>query len=137
PFVNHRRVLCLELVESADARADEHATVVGGKLGEIYAGVLDGGLGGNQSELRKSIQVPRLLDAETSHGVPTANLSTKVNLELGRVKEGQRSHPAPAGAERVPVRVQALPYRCDHTHAGDDDAARLSHGPLNDHRGNA
>src|SRR5271157_2262546 len=99
-------MLGLELVQPADSRTDEHATLLGGELGEFDA---------------------RILDPEAGHRVPVANLPTEVNLELGRVEKGQRPDTAAAGAQRLPERMQAFPQRRDHPHAGDDDAPRMSH----------
>src|SRR5271166_5447525 len=120
-------MLGLELVQAADSRTDEHATLVGGELGEVDARILYRSLGGHQRELREAVEVPRLLDTEAGHRVPVTNLAAKVNLELGRVEKGQRPDTAAAGAERLPEGMQALPQRRDHPHAGDDDAPRMSH----------
>ena len=120
-------MLGLELVQPADSRTDEHATLLGGELGEFDARILHRGLGSHQCELREAVEVPRLLDPEAGHRVPVTNLPTEVNLELGRVEKGQRPDTAAAGAQRLPERMQAFPQRRDHPHAGDDDAPRMSH----------
>ena len=99
----------------------------GGELREVDPGVLDGRLGGRQGELREAVQVPRFLDPEPGHRVPVADLAAELDLELGRVEQGQRPDAAPAGAQGRPERIQAVAQRRDHPHAGDDDAAWMSH----------
>ena len=120
-------MLGLELVQPADTRTDEYTTLLGGELGKIDARIVHGGLGSHQCELRKAVQVPRLLDPEAGHRVPVTNLPAEVNLELGRVEKGQRPDTAAAGAQRLPKRMQVFPQRRDHSHAGDDDAPQMSH----------
>ena len=90
----------------ADSRTDEHAALLGGKLGEVDARILHGGLGSHQGELREAVEVPCLLDPEAGHRVPVTNLAAEVNLELGRVEKGQAARHR-CGRRTAPPRTNA------------------------------
>ena len=103
PLLHHRRVLGLELVETADPRADDHAArYAAGRSAKSIPASATADIAGRHGELREPVEVPRLLDAEPSDRVPVANLAAELDLELGRIEEGQRPDAAPARAERRP-----------------------------------
>jgi hypothetical protein len=66
-------------------------------------------------------------DAEARDGIPVADLTAEMDLELGRVKEVERPYAASTGAKTRPERLETVTKRRDHSHAGDHDAARMCH----------
>src|SRR5262249_15151431 len=65
-----------------------------------------------------------LFRPEPGLGIPVAHLPAEVDLELGRVEQGQGADPALARAEVIPVMIERVAEGGDDPHAGDHDAAR-------------
>jgi hypothetical protein len=71
-----------------------------------------------------SSESARFLRPEQGLGVEVVDLAAEVDLELGRVEQGQGPDTALSLAQGRPEAVQRVAQGRDHPHTGDDDTAR-------------
>ncbi len=117
-------MLVLELVEAADAAAEDDAAAVRVFLGEIQTAVGDGLDRGHQGELAESIQMAGDLGLQRRHRVELLHLPAKVDLERGGVELLDRRDAALAREQGLPVARDVRRQRVDRPQTGDDDAPR-------------
>ncbi len=79
-------VLFFELIQSADAAADDDAAAVGIFFREIDTTVRDGGVRGHQSKLSKTVQPMDFLFVDQRFRVEVFDFAAKVDLECSGVE---------------------------------------------------
>src|SRR5947209_6896254 len=102
PAVNVVGMLLLELIETANAAADNDAAAVRIFPAEVQAAVLNRRDRRYQGELSEAIEPAGHLGLESRLGIEVLHLAAEVNLEGGGVELFDAADAAPAGAERAP-----------------------------------
>ena len=117
-------MLLLDLVQPADATANDHTTTVRIRLfREVDAALPDGFLRGRERELAKTVQTTSFLSLKVVFWLEVFDLTAEVHLEVGAVEPLQSAHPTFAGAQPLPKLRKITPESGDHRHPCHDDTS--------------
>ena len=121
--------LSLDLLQSADARAQDHAAAEGVFGGKVQAGVIHRIDGGHQRELREAVDPLHFLVGDVVDRIPVVDVAAKLDLERRRVEQPQRMNPAFARQHALPEVVDLTTQRRDDTQTGYDHPSFHAHRP--------
>ena len=124
PAFRYVECAVFELVEAADAGAEDDAAAERVFLAEIEAAVLDRFDRTDHGELREPVESADVfgVHAEGRLGVEVLHFAGELDLEGGRVEQGDRRDAALAGEQPLPEAANVIANRLDVPQAGDDDA---------------
>jgi len=101
PFEQQPLHLRLDLVQPADARAQDHAATKGLFLRKIQTRVSDRVNASHQRELREAIDALGFFLVDIIAGIPIIHVAAKFDFEIRRVELANRMHPALAAAQTL------------------------------------
>jgi hypothetical protein len=116
-------VFALDGLEPADARCDIDADAIGQLAGHLEPRVVDGELRGRQRVLDEDVHLLDVFLVDELQRIEGLDLTGDARRVLRRVEPGNRSNPAPACAECIPVRL------CSDGERGHKSNARHHHSP--------
>ena len=114
------RDLLLGNVQTAHARAVDHARAVGVEVAFLEARLIDRLLRRRQCEVAVEVHAARLALVHILGYVKILDLCGQLDLIIGYIKLGDRPNAALAGLERCPKRLHVIANRRDCAHTGDD-----------------
>ena len=123
PALHQRGVALLDLLHSADARADDHADVVRVHLRRVQTAVGKRLLGRREGELAVAADVASRLAVHVVLGVEALDLGRDLGVEVGGVEARDPAHPRHAFDHVRPDGLHVVADRCDEAHAGDSHAS--------------
>ncbi len=102
PCADSRAMLGFDLVQAADAGAEDHAAAKRIFLREVEAGVAHGVDAGDHGELREAIEPLGILGRDVVAGRPIVDIAAEVDFELRGVEQPDRMNAAFARENPLP-----------------------------------
>ena len=113
----------LQLVDAADARAEDDGCARGILLLHVDAGLRHGLIGGHDGILNEALETTRLLFRQpVLGGIEIAHLARHMHVEIVVIEVGNSANAAALAHHRIPKRIHADAGGRDGAHAGDDDS---------------
>ena len=127
PFFDQPQVLRLDLVQPADARAENHAGAEGIFAGEIEPRIAHGVDPGHERELREAVESLVVFGRDVTGGIPVVDIAAEADFVVGGVEQPQGMDAAFAAQNPLPEVLNFQTQRGDRPEAGDDDTSFHAH----------
>ena len=122
-LIVQREEAVLQLIDAADARAEDDGRARGVLLLHVDAGLSHGLVGGYDGVLDEALEAARLLLGQPVLGrVEVTHLARHMHIERFMIEVRNGANAATLAHDRIPQRVHADAGGRDRAHAGDDDA---------------